>query len=148
VIVGFISARRGIRAFVVGLFALSALPRASAQANQVGIGCFERLELPNYPALPRQARVQGTLKVRIDLSDGGTIESIVSTFEGSSGRTNTLFDADTEKAIRKSRFTKGCPVREITLILHFEFRDAEGSLFAFRAPNEFWIRTAPVLVNP
>jgi len=134
------------------LLVLTVAPSASAQLGEKdspsGIECLERLEVPNYPALPRQARIQGTLTVKVQLSDQSSVKSVESTFQGLSGRTNTLFEVDANRAMRESRFLKTCASRPVTLIFHYEFRETEGPLFAFRYPNEFWIRAAPVLVNP
>lgn len=137
---------------LIGLLMLTVPPRASAQPGVAdspsGIECLERLEVPNYPPLPRQARIQGTLTVRVQLSDQGTVKSVESAFKGISGRTNALFEADAEKAMRDSRFSKACTNRRVTLIFHFEFRETEGPLFAFGPPNEFWVRATPGFVNP
>jgi hypothetical protein len=133
-----------------GLLMLTTVPRASAQLRntQSGAECLEKLEVPNYPALPRQARIQGTLTVEVQLSDRAAVQSVRSTFKGNDGRTNELFAADAERAIRDSRFSRACVGRSVTLIFHYEFRETEGPLFTFAPPNEFWIRSAPVPVNP
>jgi hypothetical protein len=124
-----------------------AQPATDAGSN---IQCVERLEIPEYPALPRQARIQGTQTVVVLLADGASIATVESKFRSISGRTNTYFTATAESAIRHSRFAQACAGKTVKVIFHYEFRegDAADSMFAFGSPNHFWIRAGPVLVMP
>src|SRR4051812_37526287 len=71
-------------------------------------GCIEHLESPEYPAIARQARVQGTQVVRVLLSDQATVQTFESEFQGNSGRTEKYFKSSVEDALKYSRFSKGC----------------------------------------
>ncbi len=73
---------------ITGLLLVIAPYRASGQAGPAespsNIGCLERLEMPDYPPLPRQARIQGIQTVKVLLSE----QAIVQTVESSSQSTH------------------------------------------------------------
>jgi len=126
---------------------------ASAQARPVEtpshIECLERMELPDYPLLPRQAHVEATQTVKVLLSEQATVQSIDHSFQGRAVDLGRLFNAGAEKALRNSRFSKSCGGKTITLVFHYEFREDESkSIFAFGPPNQFWIRAELAYVNP
>ena len=131
--------------------------RASAQPGPAespsNIECLERLEIPDYPPLPRQARVQGIQTVKVLLSDRATAQTVESSLQNSNSRvvdlTKKEFTESAEKAVKNSRFSKTCGGKTITLVFHYELsNDDNKSLFAFAPPNHFWIRDGPVYANP
>jgi hypothetical protein len=65
---------------VAGLLFVIAPYRASGQPGPAetpsNIECLERLEIPEYPPLARQARVQVIQTVKVLLSDQATIQNV------------------------------------------------------------------------
>lgn len=141
---------------IAGLLLAIAPYRASGQARSAegpsNIGCLERLEMPDYPPLPRQARIQGIQTVKMLLSEQATVRTVESSLQSSSrllDLAKTAFIKSAEKALKNSRFSKACGGKTITLVFHYEFRqDEDKSLFAFEPPNHFWIRAGPFYFMP
>jgi hypothetical protein len=137
---------------MAGLLLVIAPYVASGQAlpmeSPSNIECLERLEMPDYPPLPRTAGVQATQTVKVLLSDQATVQSIENSFQAKAIMQKDLKES-AEKALKNSRFSKTCGGKTITLVFHYEFReDYKKSLFAFDPPNHFWIRYGPRYVNP
>jgi len=102
------------------------------------IGCVERLELPQYPPLGKQARIWGTVATTVQLGADGSIEKIA--FEPT-GTKNHVLQAGVEESLRKASLAKNCAGKQITFVFNFELR-AEGypqTTFSFGFPNQFWI---------
>jgi hypothetical protein len=138
---------------IAGLLVVIAPYRASGQAGPVespsNIECLERLEMPDYPPLPRTARIQGIQTVKVLLSDQATAQTVESSLQGKSTGIEKDFKESAEKALKNSRFSKTCGGKTITLVFHYEIReDSNKSLFAFAPPNHFWIRFEPPYVQP
>lgn len=137
-----------------GLLLAIAPYHAAAQSGPAegtsNIACLERLEMPDYPALPRQARIQITQTVTVLLSDQATIQSVEQSLQGKAFNLEKFFKEGAEKALKNSRFSKTCGGKTITLVFHYEIRDDpnRSSLFAFEPPNHFWIRAGPFYVMP
>jgi len=138
---------------IAGLLLVIAPYHASGQAGPAespsNIGCLERLEMPDYPLLPRSARIQAVQTVKVLLSEQATVQTVESSVQARTTAVEKAFREHAEKAIKNSRFSKTCGGKTITLVFHYEFRDDDSkSLFAFKPPNHFWIRYGPVHVNP
>jgi hypothetical protein len=127
---------------------------ASAQPGQAespsNIECLERLEIPDYPPLARQAQIQVIQAVKVLLSDQATVQNVEQTLQGKVVKLDGFFKEGAEKALKSSRFSKTCGGKSVTLVFHYEIRDDpnRSSPFAFGTPNHFWIRYGPVYVNP
>ena len=142
---------------ILGLLLVIAPYRASGQPGPVesplNIECLERLEVPNYPPLARQARIQVIQTVKVLLSEQAIVQTVASSLQNNSrvlDLTKKDFTESAEKAIKISRFSKTCGGKTITLVFHSELRDDDStrSLFAFEPPNHFWIRAGPFLAMP
>jgi hypothetical protein len=133
-----------------GLLLVIAPYRAACQSGPAedtsNIGCLERLEIPEYPSLPRQARIQVIQTVKVLLSDEATIQNVEQSLHVRTAEVERSFKEGAEKALKNSRFSKACGGKTITLVFHYEMRDdpERSSLFAFGPPNHFWIRYGPV----
>jgi hypothetical protein len=144
------------QALIAGVLAIYCFPiiqpSAFAQtesAAKSNIDCIERLEIPEYPQLPRQARIQGVQTVLIVLSDRASVLRVESEFRTEAGRTNTLFNAAAESAIKHSLFHRKCAGKRVALVFHYELSEmASSNPFAFEYPNHFWIRTGPIVLMP
>jgi hypothetical protein len=138
---------------IASLLVVIAPYRASGQAGPVespsNIECLERLEMPDYPPLPRTARIAGIQTVKVLLSDQATVRTVESSVRAKSTAVEKGFKESAEKALRNSQFSKTCGGKTITLVFHYELcEDSNQSLFAFAPPNHFWIRFGPVYVQP
>jgi hypothetical protein len=139
---------------IAGLLSMMAPYRASGQPapaeSPSNIECVDQLEIPDYPPLARQARIQVIQTVKVLLSDQATIQNVEQSLQGKLVKLDGFFKEGAEKALKNSRFSKTCGGKTITLVFHYEIRDDPNrpSLFAFGPPNHFWIRYGPVYVNP
>ncbi len=139
---------------VAGLFLMIAPYRALGQPGPVespsNIECLERLEIPDYPPLARQAQIQAIQTVKVLLSDQATVQNVESSLQGKTVNLERFFKEGAERAVKNSRFSKTCGGKTITLVFHYEVRDDpnKSSLFAFGPPNHFWIRAGPFYVMP
>ena len=139
---------------IAGLLLMIAPYRASGQPGPAespsNIECLERLEIPDYPPLPRTARIQVIQTVKVLLSDQATVQNIESSIQGKAIGVEKDFKQGAEKALKNSLFSKTCGGKAILLVFHYEIRDDpnRSSLFAFGPPNHFWIRYGPVYINP
>jgi hypothetical protein len=126
-----------------------ALGQAGPAESRSNVECLERLEIPDYPPLPRQARIQAMQTVKVLLSDHGTVQHIESSLQTKHPTVEKDFTDGAEKALKNSRFSRSCGGKTITLVFHYEMRDDpnRSSLFAFGPPNHFWIRYGPVFVD-
>jgi len=137
-----------------GLLLLIVPHHASGQPGPAespsNIECVEHLEIPGYPPLARSAAVQVIQTVKLLLSDQATVQSIEQSLRGQVAKFDPLFKEAAETVLRRSRFSKTCGGRTITLVFHYEIRNDDGrsSLFAFEPPNHFWIRARPEPVMP
>ena len=141
---------RAAAPLIAGLLLAVAPYRASGQeGSPSNIGCLERLEIPDYAPLLRQARIQGINTVKVLLSDQATVQTVESSIQARPAAVEKAFKESAEKAVKNSRFSKTCGGKTITLVFHYELRlDENKSLFAFGPPNHFWIRAGPVDVMP
>jgi len=139
---------------IAGLLLMIAPHRALGQPGPAegrsNIECLERLEIPGYPPLSRQANIQVIQTVKVLLSDQATIQDVEQSLRGKVVKLDRLFKEGAEKALKNSRFSKTCGGRTITLVFHYEIRDDpnRSALFAFGPPNHFWIRAVPFYVTP
>ena len=114
------------------------------------IGCVERLEMPDYPMLPRQLRIQGIQTVKVVLSEQAAVQTVETSIQARPTVVKEdFFREHAEKALKNSRFSKTCGGKTITLVFHYEFREDDNkSLAAFGPPNHFWIRAGPFPFMP
>ena len=138
---------------IAGLLLVVAPHRASGQPGPVespsNIECLEHLEIPDYPPLARQARIQAIQTVKVLLSDQATIQNVEQSLQGKVIKFDGLFKEGAEKAVKNSRFSKTCGGKTITLVFHYELREDDNkSLFAFGPPNHFWIRAGLFYAMP
>jgi hypothetical protein len=78
--------------------------------------------MPDYPPLPRRARIQGIQTVKVLLSEQAIVQTVESSLQGRSTGTEKAFKESAEKALKNSRFSKTCGGKTITLVFHYEFR--------------------------
>ena len=133
----------------VCLLILLGLPLvAQTEAN---IACVERLQIPTYPILAAQARITGVVIANVLLGPNGSVDTIASASDR--GKAHPILLGGVEKSMRASTFAKACANKRLELIFNFVIegtpvqRPTESAI-SFRYPNQFWIATPPLLVNP
>ena len=109
------------------------------------MSCVERLQMPVYPPLARQASIAGTVTTIVALMADGSAQVDA---EG-----HRLLTQAVEKAIKASIFRKECAGKSIKLLFSFV---AGGELdpeklpyrISFGYPNQFWITAPGMLAQP
>ena len=121
-------------------------PRIGTAQNpfepETNIGCVERLQMPAYPAMARQAQVEATITASVLLSPKPTVKQQVTTqFKSKTQRAAAILMPTVEKAIQEASFRSDCTGKTVVLI--FDFKVAGQQSVSYGYPNKFWIVTAP-----
>jgi hypothetical protein len=138
--------------FCFAAVAQSDKPTPRIPADTPNAACVERLEMPTYPLLARQARLAGTLSVTVTLGPGATVENITTKADLNNNTAQGVFFTPLKNTILKGRFREDCAGKQVTLI--FEFRisgdpsDRQQQEAAFGFPNRFWITARPIHYQP
>src|SRR5262245_10855419 len=82
-------------------------PTAREQGD-FNVSCVERLEIPGYPALAAQARIQGTITVSVALTTDGKVEKVETEAASMYMQARSLFGTPIWKAIREAKFRRDC----------------------------------------
>jgi outer membrane biosynthesis protein TonB len=128
------------------LVAFAGLP-AIAQ-TETNIACVERLDIPTYPPLAKQARISGVLTGVVLLGADGSVAKISSEWAPASKKEG-MFASAVEESIRASAFAKSCAGKQVKLVFNFVLSEAGTSTqikFSFGYPNQFRI-DAPLRMN-
>jgi hypothetical protein len=134
------------------LLILAGLPLLAQ--TETNIACVERLEIPTYPPLPKQARIAGTLTVGVQLGPDAAVGDISSEWtpqQASVAKSGGLFVPAVEKSLRASAFLKSCANKKVTLVFNFVMGESplqQEIRFSFSYPNQFWISAPIPLVQP
>jgi hypothetical protein len=123
---------------------------AFAQSDQdadANMSCVERLEMPVYPPLARQARIGGTITATVAVDATGSIQATLS--RGA----HQLLSPAVEKSLRASKFRKACSGKSVTLVFNFvagDDFDPDGlrQRVSFGYPNQFSIWAPAFFVQP
>jgi hypothetical protein len=116
-----------------------------------GVSCIQRLIVPNYPALARQARIAADVTVSVVIGHDSASHQVTTQVE--KPRFRELFSERVEKAVRSSTFNHQCEGKTIELVFRFELGNempVEGSTqtVSFSYPNRFTITLAATIFNP
>jgi len=139
--------RYGIAAVAVTVVFMCALTRpAQAQRGEESIPRVTEFVIEGYPALARQARVEGDVTALVRISDDGTVSSISEV----AGPTLLRSAADT---LKKWRFDVGrASPREVRITLRFILSGPEDArnltMVKGKLPNVFEIITNPTSEKP
>jgi len=133
-----------------GVLTLLGQPAAGPATNA---SCFERIIVPNYPALANSARIAADVTVSVVIGHDSASHQITTQVEKPRGDIKRLFSERVEKAIRSSTFNNQCVGKTIALVFSFEQGNdmpVEGSkqTISFSYPNRFTITSAAVIVQP
>jgi len=75
--------------------------------------CIQELAVPKYPALARQARIQGIVEVRVELKDSSKPATIIISDA-------PLLRKAVANAMESSRFLETCTDNHFTIVFSFE----------------------------
>jgi hypothetical protein len=116
------------------------------------VACVERMEVPRYPALAAQARIEGTIKAAVLLTTAGAVEKVDTETTSKYSQAKSLFGAPVWKAIREAKFHSDCAGKTVTFVFHFSLQGTSPvqtkSAVFFGYPNTFWIVAEAMLVQP
>jgi len=123
----------------------------SQAQDSTNIYCVERMEIPRYPLLPSQARIEGSITASVALSSDGVVHDIKITAQSKSRQAKNLFGPTVGKVIRAAQFRSGCSEKAIKLVFHFDLKgmsDSPKASMSYGYPNVFWIVSEAPLVQP
>jgi hypothetical protein len=109
--------------------------------------CVEKIPIPPYPPLARQARLAGTLSVNARLGLKGIVGEVSAQSHLNNDRAQAILLMPIENALRQAQFRSDCVGKLVTL--EFQFRingdpyDRQTQEVAFGYPNRFWITARP-----
>lgn len=113
---------------------------AQPELSHSGLACVVRLELPHYPKLARQARMEGTARITFDISRGKPHNVVI---EG----VPDLFHLELRSIVAKSAYAPSCSAHQMKLVVRFEIVGDRTAVpetsAAFEPPGTFIIRTSP-----
>jgi len=140
-----------MRYCVAALLAMSGPGIGMAQnpfEPETNIGCVERLRMPAYPPLDRQAQVEATITASVLLSPKPTVQQQVTTqFKSKTQRAAAILMPTVEKAIQEAGFRSDCTGKTVVLIFDFKVAGPASSnpkqSVSYGYPNKFWIVTEP-----
>ncbi len=122
------------------------------EQNDSNMSCVERLEIPGYPVLAAQARIQGTITVSVALTTDGSVGKVETEVASKYSQARSLFGTPVWKAIREAKFRSDCAGKTVRLIFHFDLEGTAGlqtkGTVLFGYPNTFWIVAAAPLFQP
>lgn len=140
--------------FIVAVF-IACLGIATAQVSpafESNAACLERFEIPSYPPIARQARIEGTITATLRVSSNGSAETIATDFASQLSGSKMAVSPTVEKAIREARFLPECTGKTVTLIFDFKIAgpptNSPRQSISFGAPNRFWIVSEPQSPQP
>jgi hypothetical protein len=117
---------------------------------ETNIGCVERLQMPAYPAMARQAQVEATITASVLLSPKPTVQQqVITQFKSKTQRAAAILMPTVEKAIQEASFRSDCTGKTVVLIFDFKVAGAPSGnpkqSLSFGYPNKFWIVTEPAV---
>jgi hypothetical protein len=127
-------------------------PASIPPGDETNVACAQRVQIPSYPLLARQARLAGTLSVKVKLGANASVDEVSAQWHLNNDNAKAVLLAPIENALRKSQFRRDCAGKIVTL--EYEFRisgdpnDRQTQEVEYGYPNHFWITTRPLIYNP
>jgi len=108
------------------------------QAPDANMSCIDRMEIPAYPKLATQARIEGgPFRVSVEVGAAGSVQKI--SIDSKSSR-KSLFEQTIQTSMRRSTFLQSCSGQTVDVVFTFTLGDGPlREIVAFRYPNEFWV---------
>src|SRR6266852_3686934 len=85
--------------------------------------CIQRLEIPRYPPLATQARMEATITVDVLIGQGGTAKQVDTTAESRSTQGKALLGAAVWKVISEAKFRPECAGKTVKAVFHFNLTE-------------------------
>jgi hypothetical protein len=129
-------------------------PRTGTTQNpfepETNIGCVERLQMPAYPAMARQAQVEATITASVLLAPKPTVQQqVITQFKSKTQRAAAILMPTVEKAIQEASFRSDCTGKTVVLIFDFKVAGRPSGnpqqTVSFGYPNKFSIVTEPAV---
>src|SRR5690349_21811846 len=96
------------------------LPWGAAKAqSDPNMACVERIEIPRYPTLAAQARLEATITASVVISREGSAERVDVQAESRSASAESIFGPPVRKVIRDARFRSHCAGETVRFVFHF-----------------------------
>jgi hypothetical protein len=126
---------------------------AQSPEPNTNTACIEKLQIPSYPLLARQARLRGVVVATTTLNSNGTIKSISIQMESGTVSATKILTSAVETALRSSVYTHACDGKPLKLIFNFVLGqdllpNNDKQTVSFGYPNRFWIVAPPAVMNP
>ncbi len=138
-------------AFLAAIASAQATDSVPSQADS-NMACVERLEIPRYPALATQARIEATVTASVLISPEGLPKDSGTEAESKFTRASSLFAPPVWKAINEGKFRPDCAGKIVKLVFHFRLQGASAGKpwqsVSFQYPNAFWIVSETQHVQP
>jgi hypothetical protein len=133
------------------LLILAGLPLMAQ--TETNIACVERLEIPDYPVLAKQARISGVLTATVLLGPDASVLKTASEWDSETKKIESLFLREVEKSLRVSSFAKACANKTVKLVFHFVVAGSpvpspQPPIIFFGYPNQFWMTVRPTEAQP
>lgn len=139
-----------IQAVVATVMAVLIARSAYAQADNpaqpqpdYNMACLERLEIPRYPPLATQARLEGTITASVLISPEGLAKQVDTQAESRLATAKSIFGSPVWKVISEATFRSECAGKTVVVVFHFNLAGVSQSnpkqTFSFGYPNVFWI---------
>ncbi len=106
------------------------------------IGCVERLEIPRYPPLATQARIEGTITASVLISPEGVPKPLGTEAASKFAQAKNLLSQPVWKVISDGKFRSDCAGNIVKLVFHFTLKGISNNprqTVSFGYPNVFWI---------
>ena len=132
--------------FVASLFGVAGQPVNASAQDSSNLICVEKMELPSYPPIAQQARLSGTITVKILLSATGSAQDVnVQADPKASGTAKDLLGPVVANVIRRAAFDPNCGGKTVSIVFVFELAGTSmgpaKQTAGFGSPNKFWIRS-------
>jgi hypothetical protein len=104
------------------------------------LACVERLNMPRYPRLAAQARVEASIMASVLVGSDGLAKKIDTSKDA---KFSNLFAAPVSAVIQAAKFRTECAGKTVQLIFNFNLigvsQGTQKETFSFGYPNVFWI---------
>jgi hypothetical protein len=134
------------------VLASSTARAAAPPADDTNTGCIEKLQIPMYPPLARQARLSLLVTASVRLNAQAKVASVGGEFASERESGKAIFWRVMEAAMRGAQFAPTCTGKTVTVIMQFLVDSRSPSadsdpLIVFTYPNRFSISVRPPVMN-
>ena len=111
------------------------------------LSCVAEMTMPVYPALPRQARIMGTVHAELTVSEGGVAKDIVVTAKDSNVKSaRPLLTKPVEEWLKRTKFQPACARAKLEFVFVFRLEEVARRT-RYEAPNRFVVIARPIPIG-